>query len=163
MNDKGFTLIELISVIAIMVVLIAIISLSFSSVDSMRVDEVSEQYHTGLETAQTIVMARNGGHIVLSDDGKYYQMNIYDADGTIRDSKQIGSSEHITIKYYIKGSGGDMTEKSISDEALDITYDTVSGAFKFAPDNTVSSVVFSNGRKSRTITLYANTGKNILE
>ena len=166
MKNKGFTLIELVVVIALMIVLIAVMGLGFATVNNMKVEEVAQQYHTGLENAQATCMSKNGGKITLSIQGDYIVMKIYDAKDNIRTDKQLGLSRYVTVTYYEKNSSGMETEPAVelSDKPIELSYDTVSGAFKFQEGtNGISRIVFSNGKKTKTITLFSNTGKNVLE
>lgn len=126
MNNKGFSLIELIIVIAIMAILVAIIApnltkylgSSKSETDAKNIDEVVAQVKNCISDAsiQNIAVTSGGdATYVVTKEGCQAKTNATDSfggliadalDGSVNGSKVNASSNGIEISIKVKTNGG---------------------------------------------------------
>lgn len=179
LNNKGFSLVELIVVIAIIAILGGVIGISAYTASRYNIKKMAETFDKGLSRTQTLCMGKDNDNTylrVFEESGSIkieVTRVVENADGTkekIKDTKEwdLGSSNN-TVTYVT--SAGDKT--LAADGAFAVSFDRASGAFKemveldasgmmtgYKTDVYLKEVTFSNDSTSNTVVVFQHTGKH---
>lgn len=179
LNNKGFSLVELIVVIAIIVIVGGVIGLAAYNTSRYNVKKMAETFDKGLSRTQTLCMGKdnNNTYMMVYLENNQYKIKVtrLDEDGNeIKDTKEwdLGSTVN-TVKY--KDSTGTET---VLDESnpFAISFDRASGAYKGMvklsggkmdtstadpfEDKYIQEVTFYNDSNTMSVKLYQHTGKH---
>ena len=145
LNDKGYSLVELIIVIGIIVVMTGVSMVTVRLINSAKAKEASVTFTSQLADMQTkaknqMVVISNTKYptynyclMLYKSDGKcYIKTGYYNPDGTTDDTKYIfidsennnnGKGVSLSSRIDVKYTGDDGVTKSISSGAVYIVFD----------------------------------------
>lgn len=149
MDDKGFTLVEMIVILAIIAAIGGIVGFGLSMVSGKPVTQCARQMQILLEQNRTVAMGKENTYIVLykTSDGIMAQEYINGSENG--EPKRIGESVvDVTC-------GGTPLGSSLG-TGVRIEFDRGTGALT---GNTEMVFVISRGGKTATLTIEALTGK----
>lgn len=181
LNNKGFSLIELIVVIAIMAVLVGVASLGIYTMvsgDTKRASKTISGEISSLRSSTLAIMG-NWQYEIVNDDGTY---KIYTyKDGVVQDYTSLGSRIHISYKA---SESADEVEIGRGDKII-ITFVQGSGkvddiqmlkpanlneASELNAANSVKGIGYcvfkmttGNGKNAEDFKLYYETGKIVMD
>ena len=159
-QNKGYSLVELITVIAIMGVLLGAGIIQISLLTGYYASECAEELSSQLNKVQIVNMARKSTEIEIYKDtsGPYYVK--------IVENRGIDSEEHTTVKqvgrssllitYSMNADDSDVTELNESNKLV-LQFDRASGALKSGCHRIW--IRQKNSQKVYTITIHKETGK----
>lgn len=184
-NNKGLSLVELITVIAIMAVLTSIVAMGVSAVYGLDAKECVSSLNGYMKQAKTSALSKDAEELKIyqESDGKYYVDFViyqYQEDPTShawvsveksRQTELIGKkSVRIECKCEnINGtSGPSVIIDSLTNNSVTLGFNRSSGAFLPVKINDVvvsdeifcTEIVVSRGSKSYSIEIIPETGKH---
>lgn len=172
-KNAGFTLIEIIVVVAIIAIATAIGGLSINAVFTFDMKKGVQNINGALEKVKVEQMAKAGDSwlkLYADDDGIY--LDIYEngirLDNEFDDGNKI-AKKTVSVTYTLS----DATEHTLDGTGIVLAFNRSDGSFATADDaltrsgtqGTIgtgvyySSITLKSGDRSRTLTLYPNTGK----
>ena len=164
-QDKGYSLIELITVIAIMGVLLGVGILQIGMITGYRVKECTENIEAELNKVQITNMARKSTEMEIYKDvsGSYY-VKVIENKGSSSEcitQKQVGKGS-LLITYSMNADDSDEQELNGSNKIM-IQFDRATGALiKDIPSSVGCHRIWirqRNGSAVYTITIHQETGK----
>lgn len=162
MNDKGFSLVELMVVIGIMAIVASIFTLGFSLVSNKQVDQCAKKIQMSLENARSTSMGKSnvGLHFYYSG-GKIYVEKTLNYSAAQTTVSEVGDGA-LAVTYKLSGEADETDLKTT--QIYDISFDRASGSLK-PQGGTVYLEYFkvSNGRKTLTIKIEQLTGRVTIE
>lgn len=169
-NNKGFSLVELLTVIAIMGVAVSLVGASFLSLYRARSQRAAETLDAVISQCKIDTMSGLNCEVrVELDDGDYYaRLYRFDEadDGSI--SETVYKSEKLASDSLTVSAGGASVG---TDSVLNIRFNRSTGAIASAGCGSVSNI-FGSGvtavitmasTGTHTITLYRTTGEHVLD
>lgn len=166
LNNKGFSMLELMVTIAIMSILIGATVVSLSALMGRQAKECSKKIESALGNVRVQTMARRSVTAKLKMDGDNYVIitsTKVDATSPATEQTYILGSKKANV-YYSTVSGG--TKQVIDDTGIDIVFDRASGELKnFGPANAATAdggeymIYVEQGKRKYTIRIYKETGK----
>ena len=157
-NNKGFSYIELILVLAIMSLMVGMIGLSYGLVTRNNVSKAAAKMESAFNTARITSLSKGseqGALNIMQEDGiVYYCIGKFDPEDPNCPSWIKIAQAPVYVTLSNGGTHADLPDGSI----LVFKYNPSSGAFKSDsfPSN---KIIFSNGSKESTLTLFKATGK----
>ncbi len=174
MNNKGFSLVELVVVVLILAVLSTGIVVGVSYYKTADTTACSKKLVSALEKARLETMSRTEGSVVLKlyFDGAVYRADIYTVNGEssepveeIIDSFEL-ADDSMTLKA-AKYTDDGITETGLSsiDNAtgISIRFDKSSGIYKPDNDGRYFSRIAIQGNGTESVILVKDTGRSYVE
>ena len=157
-NNKGFTLVELIVVVVIIGVLAGMIGVSVSSVSSARARRCAESVDMLISKCRVGALSHTGDvKLELSLDSKGNLVGSYYEGGILTSSETIPASG-VLVSCTI----GSATLTLSSATTLALSFDRVTGAQKAQPDGSMCTAIRFESSRSYTIELVPSTGSHKL-
>ncbi len=174
LNNKGFSLMELIVVIAIMVVLVGFVFASSSIMDSSYVKEVErgvEDYVTMARSKSMSVSAKEWFMVLTTEDGEYVTKLCKTTEETVGDTTETKTVDVDKNTYNNKAevtfNDGVNSWDIDEDTPLNIYFDSATGRIKRVTvggidadiSNGIGRVEIVSGSYDITMKIFYNTGK----
>lgn len=165
-DNRGYSLVELIVIIAIVGILAGLSMVSIASVPQGQVKACTKELVYQLEHTRTNSLGYEGASLTLTmdADGVHTKCSVTKKGVTTDETKTVGKAG---IEIYYKIDGGALT--LLEDDALTLTYDRSSGAFKYPKltvggsestlDKYCTDIIIKKGSYQRQISLIPLTGK----
>ena len=163
MNNKGFSLMELMVVIGIMTILASIFTVGFSLVSNKQVDECAKKIQLTLENARTTSMGKKSMSLKFEEsNGRIYVTKTI--NGTAGTKIELGDGA-LTVKYTTMDASGNTDEKDLDSAALDsVVFNRASGALKpLTGDVYLQYITITNNRKTVKVKIDKLTGRVSIE
>jgi len=161
-NNKGFSLVELIVVLAIMAVLTGIFAYGYSLISNKQVDQCAKKIQMALENARSTSMGKSNVDLKFYySGGKIYVDKKLNNDASKVTKSEVGDGK-LTVKYTVAAISGTPVENNLSTNALSgVEFDRASGALKpiSGTSNYLTKITVSNGRKTVTVSIERLTGR----
>lgn len=161
-NNKGITIVELITVVAIMAILTAGTITYVGMLGSSQVKKCTRNIEYSLSQTKTIALSKTSASMVLyADDTGVYVKTIY--NGT-EEVEQVGKAG-LTVNYYVTRSRDTaINVGTTAGDGLLLTFDRSSGAMKKLADGTYCyGIEVEGGTTSLMIVIEPLTGKFSIE
>lgn len=168
MDDKGFSLVELIIVIAIMMVLLGSIVYSVLVVFSANAKTCSNNIQRAIADCKVTSMGKADAYMELwrdTDQNVYTQVYVYDpaAGGFVaQDEQQVGTSK-IYVGYVKEGDTVADAIDLTAGSSVTIKFDRSSGSFDTAAYANCAQIIVRGGSKNYAIEMVRLTGKCTVE
>ena len=164
LNNKGYSMAELIIVVAILAVIISVTFYSVIMVFSANAKTTANNIQRAIGDCKVTTMGRSAAYMELyrdTDQDVYTKMYIWDnsaGDYAESEPQKVGSSR-VYVAYTPKG--GSETELLAGNPPIEIRFDRASGGFKAdASGNIYSKLHVAGGSKNYEIVLTELTGKS---
>lgn len=166
-NNKGFSLIELIVTIAIMAVVTGGAVSLYSYLSTAKVRQCYTGINDELGVTRTNAMSKKGkwSVVVKFDGNKYYAVSM--KDGKEFDKTELGKKGDFKLTYMkLPDGAAAATEVEITDSASTwptIMFNSGSGSCLVVDGYTVSEFKVSNPNLTKTVKLVKATGKHYVK
>lgn len=152
-NNKGFSLVELVIVMAIIVILGGVAFSGLTLLMSRPVDECAKKMQLALEGNRNTTMGKFSASIEFytAGDGSIWVREYIDG---VSSEKQIGQNA-VKVKYKLQGGG----EYTLGTTPFVVEFDRASGSLKPGAIGTLKSFTVSRGDRSLTVSIDALTGR----
>jgi prepilin-type N-terminal cleavage/methylation domain-containing protein len=161
MNNKGFTLLELIVAVAILAVAGGMTANIIQNRNYSDVTRSANQISATLDRVRTDTISKSDRTFIYlyGLNGSCFIQTSKGAFNPSRGGKRIGNSR-VRVTYRI---GGSVTDIPLEDgDHIEITYKRGTGAFYRADGNFYSQIRFTNNLNSTAINLVEGTGRHYL-
>lgn len=160
-DNKGYSLLELIIVFAIIAVLMASVFYSIILVFSANAKSCANNIQRAIGDCKVTTMGKADAYMELyrDDSGVYTRMHITESDGTVTDEEpeKVGTNR-VNVGYTPKG--GTETELTPG-TSIEIRFDRSSGGFKARAGGTLYDEIYvRGGSKNYSIKMIELTGKS---
>ncbi len=178
LNNKGFSLIELIITIAIMLIMVGAATVTVSMLDSSYVEDAERgiKDYIGMGRTKSMTVAAKDWYVSISKEGNQYYAYLYKVEEVkVEGGVLTTEDKHILIEKTELGTkidiefGVDKTSMTNVDAAnvLEFHFDSATGKIKSVVFNGVTQMISGGigyigiGRNDYEINLkvYINTGK----
>ncbi len=150
-NNRGFTVIELILVIVILGILAAIVYPKYQALSSIRVSSAAQTIEADIRYAQSLAVSTPYNYSVVFDSGA----NSYSISRVDRSTGAVTSINHpFKAGTYAVNLGTDYPGVALG-SSYTVTFDYLGSPVTGGG----GSVTVSSGGYSKTITVQANTGR----
>lgn len=163
MDEKGFTMVELIIVIALITVIGSTAFLGSGISAGKKVDGCAQQLSIALQSTRTHAMGKQEGalKLVLKRETNGDIVILEETAGVSGKEEVIGNRE-LSVSYRLKGETAEVVLPEGG--SMVFWFDRSSGVIKPNPDSsTYSEVIISKGDRKRTIKIAGLTGRISLE
>jgi len=166
LDNKGFTLVEMLVVVAIIAVVTGIFTLGFSLISTKHVDQCAKKIQMSLESCRTTTMGKLDAYLhFYTYDGKIIvSKNIVTATGTNSTVSELGGN-NLSVKYVVT-DGASSSEHTLGSTALEIKFDRASGSLKpYSGSSYISEFIVTNtsGTKTLHVKIDKLTGRVTVE
>lgn len=167
-NNRGFSLIELVVVIAIGIILTLAMTLSLRTVSGTAVKQCAKEIKSIINKTKSSTMGKDEVTLTLSMDEKgalYAYLNQKDGTGSVSEEKSKVGRSNLDIKYTLTDASGASEVRTMkSGDSITIQFDRGSGRLSYNDDGTCcTKIEISKNSTKRTVTIYKETGKVVLE
>lgn len=162
-NNKGFSLVELMVVVGIMAIVAGVFTFGFSLISNKQVDQCTKKIQVSLENARTTSMGKSNVSLKFEySGGKIYVNKKVVLNGDTKTSKSEIGDGALVVEYKLSKES-DM--KALKDSTLDgVSFDRASGALKPMADTSyLEYITVTNGRKTTKIKIDKVTGRVTIE
>lgn len=151
-NNRGFSLVELIVTIGIVSFLIAGFFIGFAILNNKSVEECSKKIQSKMENNRTTTMGKLNSNLKFYvSDGKIKVDETIDGNTS---TSVVGDSS-VSVTYDLKNGTDERNDVSLASEPLIVSFDRASGSLKEtdADGRYLSYIKISNSDGSKVITL----------
>jgi len=155
LDNRGFSLVELMVVIGIIAVIIGAFSYGYSVISNKEVDQCAKKIQTVLDSTRNTAMGKRSVNLQL-----YYNGGKIMAERTVNGTEvkkmEVGDGS-LVVKYTFT----DNSEKTLSTDPLsDISFNRGSGALNpCSGGKYLKKITISNGKKSVYVEIEKLTGR----
>lgn len=158
-NNRGYSLIELVIVLAIIAVLMGTVFYSIILVFSANAKSCANNIQRSIGDCKVTTMGKADAYMELyrNDNGIYTRMHVTESDGTVTDEEpeKVGTNK-VDVGYV---QGGTETPLMPGD-SIEIRFDRSNGGFKAGAGGLYDEIYVRGGSKNYSITMIALTGKS---
>lgn len=162
-NNKGFSLVELMVVVGIMAVVAGIFVFGFSLISNKQVDQCTKKIQMALENARTTSMGKSNVSLKFEYSGGkiYVNKEVTLNNSTTKTKTEIGDGA--LVVEYKKSNETDPV--SLKTSPLDkVSFNRSSGALKpLTGDVYLEYIKISNGKKTLKVKIEKLTGRVTIE
>lgn len=158
-DNRGYSLIELVIVLAIIAVLMGTVFYSIILVFSANAKSCANNIQRSIGDCKVTTMGKADAYMVLyrDDSGVYTQMHVTESDGTVTDEEpQKVGTNRVTVGYVQGGAETELTPGTL----IEIRFDRSNGGFKAGAGGLYDEIYVRGGSKNYSITMIAPTGKS---
>ncbi len=162
-NNKGFSLVELIVVVGIIAIVSGVFTFGFSLVSNKQVDQCTKKIQISLENARTTSMGKSSVSLKFEySGGKIYVNKSVVLNGNTTTTKSDIGDGALVVKYKLSNATNAVELKNNS--LTGVSFDRASGALKPLPgDAYLEYFEISNGRKTTKLKINKVTGRVTIE
>ncbi len=155
LDNRGFSLVELMVVIGIIAVIIGAFSYGYSVISNKEVDQCAKKIQTVLDSTRNTAMGKRSVNLQL-----YYNGGKIIAERTVNGT-EVKKTEVGEGSLIVKYTFTDNTEKTLSTDPLsDISFDRSSGGLNpCSGGKYLKRITISNGKKSVYVNIDKLTGR----
>lgn len=157
MNDRGFSLVELMVVIGIIAVVLGAFTYGYSIISNKQVDQCAKKLQSTLDSTRNTAMGKSSVDLKISyESGKIIAVRVINGDTANAKRIELGDGDLSVTYYFNNGSS-----KTLAAEAIDkISFDRASGSLKaYTGSLYINKISISNGRKNIDINIDKLTGR----
>ena len=148
-KNRGLTLVEVMVSVAILGVFAGIVGITIGVLTGQRVKSMAADTKSVFQSTQIAAMGRDDAYIKLSQVGNDVQIIAYSSSGS-----EINRAEGHGVTMTIKnGSGNTLTGD------VYVHFNRQTGGLSASASDAVSTITFSNGRRTITLNVSRLTGK----
>ena len=166
-NNKGMSLVEIVTVVAILSLLVGIVSYGFSLSSSRDVDTCAQKLSSSIQHTRTVTMGKNKTTITIKYKDEKIVVNefvqIRKDDGTLvpNNKETVLGKKGVTLRYTLEG-GSELVLAAT--DSLELEFDRGSGALLKTRINGTEVALCKGlrvvrGSKNATIDIVPLTGK----
>lgn len=166
LDDRGFTLVEMLVVVAIIAVVTGIFTFGFSLISTKNVDQCAKKIQMSLESCRTTTMGKlDAGLFFSTNDGKIVaRKDIVTASATNSTVSELGG-RNVKVQYVLT-DGADSVTRDLATTSVEIKFDRTSGSLKPSEGSKyVSEFIVTNtsGTKTLHVKIDKLTGRVTVE
>ena len=155
-NSRGFTLVEIIIVVAIIAVALTMAFLSINTIFALDVQKTAKEIVSDLGKTKIACMTREGDvylHLYKNEYG--IMVERFENGAPVGAAEKVGKATLTVTCFYGAAADGTVLDET----GITIAFNRSDGSFKPSTGGNVTRLVVSSGDRSRTITLWPQTGK----
>lgn len=165
MKNDGYSLIEMIIVVAIIGVVLGIVVVSTGILDGRRVGATTSNVASIIEKVRLTTLGKDEVILRLyKRDGEDVKARIISrirqADGTMKESMQEEELGGSGVDVYYSNNIDGSNRTPLGYPGIELSFNRSSGALN---NSNVQSIILEKGKAVKTIKIYKETGKLLIE